>query len=188
MPHRAVLPVPQVLSLIARLLPVLFLESRFGLTALIFQTYLRTMGVGRGNPVSSQQSSLLSKLYNAETEDIGYLLRAGSSGGAGPKLPMTSQSVTNVAEKYGLNIDSIPININKSIGGVFGQTSSDGTISLYRNAFTNEERLARTLAHEIFHVDQISDNGYPKSVAEFRQYEADAQEYENEWWESVSGS
>ena len=77
---------------------------------------------------------------------------------------MTDACVCEVAEKYGIDISDLDINIDKSRIGYFGSTAPDESITLTRDAFSNEEQLARTLAHESFHVGQIqSGMGYPET-------------------------
>ncbi len=149
-------------------------------------TYLQAGGIGRGAWALPGQQSLIKSLYNAEVSDLSYLLRSGSASAGGPRLPMNMQSVQAVAEKYGLDTTGIPFNINKAIAGVAGEATPNGTVNLYRDAFANEEQLARTLAHEIFHTGQIQANGYPRTVEEFAQYEAEAQAFEDQWWEGAS--
>jgi predicted metalloprotease with PDZ domain len=95
---------------------------------------------------------------------------------------MSMDSVWAAAEKYGLDTLGIPIRIDKNIAGLGGQTMPDRSVRLYRGAFTNEEQLARTLAHEFFHRGQILRNGYPRTPQEFESYEAEARAYEEAWW------
>lgn len=156
------------------------------LTNTIWVTYLRAEGIGQEGPALPGERALISRLYDAETENLGYLMRSVSAGGSGSKLPMNMNSVESVSEKYGLDLRGIPINIDKRIGGVYRETTPEGTVNLYRNAFTSEEQLARTLAHEAFHVGQIAVNGYPEDIEEFINYEAEAQAYEAEWWASAT--
>jgi hypothetical protein len=42
---------------------------------------------------------------------------------------------------------------------LYGHTPDSGNITLYPDAFANEETLATTLGHEITHVYQISNFG-----------------------------
>src|ERR1700689_925830 len=99
-----------------------------------------------------------------ESENQARLMSTGSAG-SGPRLPMTESSVQEVARKYGIDISNIDIRIAKSRVGYFGSTAPDGSIILTRDAFLNEEQLARTLEHERFHsVEQIGAGmGYPQT-------------------------
>jgi hypothetical protein len=73
--------------------------------------------------------------------------------------------------------------INKARVDPAGITAPDGTITLGRGAFANEEELARTLAHERFHVDQIRGGmGYPETYDAGNAWESAAQEFEDSWW------
>jgi hypothetical protein len=94
--------------------------------------------------------------------------------------------VCDVADKYGLDLSTLRININKSVIGLSGSTARNETITLYRDAFTNEEELARTIAHERFHVvDQLrAGMPYPESYAYGSAWERAAREFEELWWAS----
>lgn len=77
------------------------------------------------------------------------LLRSGG-GGSSARLPMTPECVCQVANKYGVDISDVNIDINKSRVGYYGSTAPDQTITLTRSAFSSEEQLARMLTHERF--------------------------------------
>lgn len=112
------------------------------------------------------------------------LLSTGASG-AGRRLPMNMQTVCETACKYDIDISDVTIKINKGRAGYAGSTGPDGTITLTRSAFTNEEQLARTLFHERFHVDQIRGGmGYPTSRAAAGPWEDAAVAAESSWWAS----
>jgi hypothetical protein len=66
---------------------------------------------------------------------------------------------------------------------MFGQTTRDGVLHLYPNAFRSEEELVRTLGHERTHVWQVKTYAYPNDdeVAEF--YEDAAKATEAQWWD-----
>lgn len=74
----------------------------------------------------------------------------------------------------------------KSLDGVAGITGPDEAITLTRAAFRNEEMLARTLAHERYHVVEQLRGGmaYPGTMRAARPYEDAAQAFEDEWWSS----
>jgi hypothetical protein len=115
--------------------------------------------------------------------NTGDALLSTASSGAGKALPMNMQTVCEVGCKYNVDISDVTININKARAGYAGSTASDGTITLTRSAFANEEQLARTLAHERFHVDQIrSGMGYPTSYDASNAWEQAARAYEDDWW------
>jgi hypothetical protein len=72
--------------------------------------------------------------------------------------------------------------------GLYGSSSAGGKITLTRDAFRNEEQLARTLAHETHHVGQLRGGmGYPKDYDSGNAWETAAQAYENGWW-ATTGS
>lgn len=66
-------------------------------------------------------------------------------------LPSTNDVTTSVVSAKVAST----VKIDKSRVGYYGSTSPTETITLTRDAFRNEEQLARTLKHERFHVDHI---------------------------------
>jgi RHS repeat-associated protein len=115
-------------------------------------------------------------------------LLSKSASGSGGRLPMTMECVCQIAGKYGIDISDVKVKIDKSRAGYFGSTSSKGEVTLTRDAFRNEEQLARTLAHERFHVDQIrSGMGYPTTYDAGNAWESAAQSFEDDWW-ATTGS
>ncbi|MER5778291.1 polymorphic toxin-type HINT domain-containing protein [Streptomyces sp. NPDC002039] len=118
--------------------------------------------------------------------DVEPALQNKNTAGSGPKLPMTMDCVCQIAKKYGIDISNIKVKIDKSRMGYYGSTSPDSVITLTRSAFRNEEQLARTLAHERFHVDQIrSGMGYPNDYNSGNAWETAAQGFEDHWWETI---
>jgi hypothetical protein len=116
-------------------------------------------------------------------EDVGAELLSTAPRGTGAKLPITMDSVRDIAAKYGVDISDVTIRLERSRIGYFGSTAPDGTVALARPAFANEEQLARTLAHERFHVDQIrAGMGYPTTYNAANEWELAAQAFEEEWW------
>jgi hypothetical protein len=103
--------------------------------------------------------------------------------GSGSTLPMNWDSVNAVSEKYGIDLSENELNINNAIAGARGSTAPDGTISLYRGAFDNEETLAKTLMHEQFHVGQLAEGmDYPDVYDPYSPWEIDAENYASDWW------
>jgi RHS repeat-associated protein len=111
------------------------------------------------------------------------LFRPAGSGWGG-RLPMNYQSVSQVAEKYDIDISGLAIKFNKARIDPAGITAPDETITLGRGAFADEEQLARTLAHERYHVVNQLRAGwpYPATRAAAAPYEEAATEFENWWW------
>jgi hypothetical protein len=106
------------------------------------------------------------------------------------KILMTMDNVTAVADKYGIDIDGVEVVIDKVRGGsgpgkeLYGVTTPDGRIILTRDAFVDEEQLARTLAHERFHLDDIrSGLQVPYNPRMLRAWEKRAYAYEKQWWQ-----
>ena len=83
------------------------------------------------------------------------LLSRGAAGVGGRRLPMTTEQVEQIAEKYGIDISGVDVRMDKSRIGFYGSTAPNGKVTLTRSAFLSEEQLARTLAHERYHVEQI---------------------------------
>ncbi|MGV9317303.1 hypothetical protein ACWDR0_34800, partial [Streptomyces sp. NPDC003691] len=113
-------------------------------------------------------------------------LQSRNRAGSGPRMPMTMECVCQVASKYNIDISGIKIKIDKSRAGYYGSTAPDQSITLTRDAFRSEEQLARTLAHERFHVDQIRNGmGYPKEYDAANAWEDAATNFENWWWDNM---
>jgi hypothetical protein len=116
-----------------------------------------------------------------ESDEV--LLRAVRRPRNGPPMPMTMDSVRNIATRYSVDLKGIRVNINKSVRGLCGSTPSATKINLYRDAFHDEEQLARTLAHERFHVEQIKRGApIPSDEATLSAWEDEAYAHEDEWW------
>ena len=96
---------------------------------------------------------------------------------------MKMGSVRDVADRWGVDLKGIRVEINKSRAGIRGITGPDQKIQLCRGAFENEEQLARTLAHERFHVEQLrSGVSYPKTKEAAQPFENEAYDFEDQWW------
>jgi len=105
--------------------------------------------------------------------------------GAGPRMPINSSSVTQIAEKYGIDISDVRVTINDRVSGLCGTTRPDGSVTLYRTAFQSEEDLARTLEHERFHVQELRQGRpYPADDEAAVAFEDRAYAHENQWWEN----
>ena len=114
------------------------------------------------------------------------LLRPAATGGVGKRLPMTMECVCRIAAKYKVPIDGLVIRINKAKDGFAGSTGPNGAITLTRAAFRSEEQLARTLAHERHHVEQLRRGmGYPEGYDATNRWEETAIAFENWWWEHM---
>jgi hypothetical protein len=107
----------------------------------------------------------------------------------GRKILMTRENVEAVAAKFGIDIADVEIIIAKSRSGggpgreLYGITTPDGRITLTRDAFIDEEQLARTLAHERFHLEEIRSGGQvPYNPRKLRAWEERAYAYERQWW------
>jgi hypothetical protein len=107
----------------------------------------------------------------------------------GKKILMTMDNVQAVAAKYGIDLKGVRLKIDKVRGGLgpgkelFGMTGPDGKVTLTRDAFMSEEELARTLAHERFHVDEVrSGLPYPLDDIAREAWEQRAKAFEAQWW------
>jgi hypothetical protein len=108
----------------------------------------------------------------------------------GKKILMNMDNVRTVAAKYGIDTDRVRVVIDKVRGGsgpgkeFYGVTTPDGRIILTRDAFSDEEQLARTLAHERFHLEDIRKGlRVPAMRKQLDEWEKRAYAYENQWWE-----
>ena len=90
----------------------------------------------------------------------------------------------SIAAKYGIDISRLDIRLgDKSLRGVCGRTLPDGAVVLFPAGFRSEEDLARTLAHEKFHHDEIAaGKPFPRDAVELDQWEDRAYAHEEEWW------
>lgn len=101
---------------------------------------------------------------------------------------MNMDTVNSVADKYGIDVSESDISINKSIAGLRGSTSPDQSIVLYRGAFENEEQLAKTLVHELYHVTDLQAGmPYPATYDAGAAFEQAAEDFANAWWERLHG-
>ncbi|MER7271773.1 WXG100 family type VII secretion target [Micromonospora carbonacea] len=107
--------------------------------------------------------------------------------GSDPRMPMSMESVQDIAAKYGIDVSGIPFSINNRISGVCGVTKPDQSVTLCREAFRSEEDLARTLEHERFHVSELREGRpYPTTRGEADAFEDRAYAHEEQWWNSHS--
>ncbi|MEV5821194.1 WXG100 family type VII secretion target [Micromonospora haikouensis] len=105
--------------------------------------------------------------------------------GSGPRMPMSMESVQDIAAKYGIDVSGIPFTINNRMSGVCGVTKPDRSVTLCREAFRSEEDLARTLEHERFHVSELREGRpYPTTRSEADAFEDRAYAHEEQWWNS----
>jgi hypothetical protein len=114
-----------------------------------------------------------------------HLPRTGSAAAdAGGRLPQDMNLVKRIAAQAGVGLDGVKLEIRKSAPrqGMFGQTTREGVIRLFPNAFRSEEELVKTLGHERTHVWQVKTYGYP-TKAQREQFEASARATEAQWWD-----
>jgi RHS repeat-associated protein len=141
------------------------------------------MRAGTKNGLTLGSAAVPIKLPKFLRGSSGGLKRTGGNAPRAAKLPMNMDSVTSVAAKFGVDIAGVTIKINKARDGMAGVTLPNQTIHLTRAAFRSEELLARTLAHEMFHVGQIrSGMPYPKVGENTARWEEPAYEFEDSWW------
>lgn len=99
------------------------------------------------------------------------------------RLPINMDTVNAVAEKYGLDVSNMNISFAKASRSFYGATGPDGTTVLARPAFSSEEQLVRTLAHEQYHVWQLEGGmKYPAFYDPNSSWEVAAAEYEDQYW------
>ncbi|MFG1759758.1 WXG100 family type VII secretion target [Micromonospora echinofusca] len=117
----------------------------------------------------------------AEPDALNRVRRRGS----GPRMPMTMESVHAVAAKYDIDLSGVRLTINNRLSGLCGVTRADLSVMLCREAFRSEEDLARTLAHERFHVSELREGRpYPTKEHDFEAFEDRAYAHEEQWWNS----
>lgn len=69
--------------------------------------------------------------------------------------------------------------------GYTGHAWPDGArVTLYPDAFENNEQLLRTIVHELVHVRQVRGGGAPSDSVELARREREAYAEEEKWWQS----
>jgi RHS repeat-associated protein len=143
------------------------------------------VGLVGGAIVGGEVIGAVGDFLGSAAEGDAGLLRVSGPEGSGPSLPMNWDSINAVSEKYGIDLSDNEVGIDSSIAGLRGSTAEDGSITLYRGAFENEETLAKTLVHEQFHVGQLADGmPYPSAYDPNSPFETAAEEYAQQWWQS----
>jgi uncharacterized protein YukE len=133
---------------------------------------------------------LMARLRSAGRPGTGLFREGDGIVRNGKKILMERTNVLAVAEKYGIDMDGVKFSLDKIRRGsgpgkeFYGVTMPDGEIKLARDAFMDEEQLARTLAHERFHLDELrSGMQFPWDEAGRAAYESRAYAYEERWWQ-----
>lgn len=140
--------------------------------------------VRRGGELIDELKAILGRMRQG-AEEFPALHRV-SRRGAGPIQLYNMDSVRTIAAKYGIDVSRLKLVLgDKKYRGECAYTRPDGSVELYVPAFRSEEDLARTLAHEKFHVDELAaGNPYPRTRAETEAWEDRAYAYEDSWWEN----
>lgn len=105
-------------------------------------------------------------------------------------LPKTASTIGSALAAGAIDVpDGIVIEIDEDPDlcgrGLYGYTWPDGfRITLYCDAFTDDEQLLRTLVHELVHVRQVRAGGAPSNSVEIAEYEREAYAEEEQWWKS----
>ncbi|MFD0524469.1 hypothetical protein [Paractinoplanes durhamensis] len=133
---------------------------------------------------------LIARLRGSRGLEHGLLREGDGIVRNGRKILMSRDNVLALAKKYGIDMKGVQLSIDKFRRGggpgkeFYGATMPDGEIKLARDAFMDEEQLARTLAHERFHLDELRQGlPFPWTEAARRAYEARAYAHEERWWQ-----
>ncbi|MFC7531843.1 WXG100 family type VII secretion target [Actinoplanes sp. GCM10030250] len=123
---------------------------------------------------------ILTRLSRAPEPSLNRVQKRGT----GPVKLFTLDSVREVATKYGIDVAGLNISLgSKTVRGICGRTLPDGSVVLFPTAFRSEENLARTLAHERFHHDELAaGRPFPEDAADFDAFEDRAYAHEEQWW------
>jgi len=137
---------------------------------------------GKIGELIEEIKKLLARLGRRSEEPV---LNRVKKRGAGPIKLFNLDSVRAIAEKYGIDVSTLDISLGDvKIRGVCGRTNPDGSIVLFPAGFRSEEDLARTLAHEKFHHDEIAaGKPFPTNNVELDQWEDRAYAHEEQWWD-----
>lgn len=141
--------------------------------------HLRGMTGKLGDAIEAIKK-LLTRLRRSEPSNLDRVKKRG----AGPVQLFKMESVRKIAAKYGIDITDLNISLGSvKTRGICGRTLPNGSIVLFPTGFRSEEDLARTLAHEKFHHDELaSGKQFPKTEHEFDDFEDRAYAYEEQWW------
>ncbi|GIE76259.1 hypothetical protein Aph02nite_22090 [Actinoplanes philippinensis] len=127
----------------------------------------------------------------AEDLEIGLFRTGDGIVRNGVRILMTRENVLAVAAKFGIDMKGVRFGLDKIRKGAgpgrefYGVTMPNGDIKLARDAFMSEEQLARTLAHERFHLDELRRGvAFPWKEADRAASEVRAFAYEEQWWQS----
>ncbi|MGI5352663.1 putative T7SS-secreted protein [Streptomyces sp. CA-250714] len=107
------------------------------------------------------------------------------------QVAMQKRVVNQVAQEAGVGLEGVKVKINRDVELIgrhlYGHTSPDGVITLYPDAFSTPENLARTLGHERMHVMQIAIHGPATSLAQEAAWERAAYAAEDQFWNYYNG-
>jgi hypothetical protein len=100
---------------------------------------------------------------------------------------MDARAVMAAAAEAGIGLDGIDVELVEDDelagSGLYGYTYPDGrTISLYPDAFEDEEQLVKTLGHDRIHAYQFAVLGAPRDSWRAIEYEHAACATEEDWW------
>ncbi|ASJ57517.1 hypothetical protein BP422_11745 [Brevibacillus formosus] len=101
---------------------------------------------------------------------------------------MQLKEVKRIAEQAGVGLDGVKLNIIRDPDMLqfpyAGWANPNGKeIQLYPNAFTNEEQLVKTLAHERTHIFQVRLYGQATDDKMLRLFEDGAYDIEDTFWD-----
>jgi hypothetical protein len=103
-------------------------------------------------------------------------------------LPMNASTLQSVASAAELALPDDVVfvldeNPDLTGSGYAGHTWPDGRrVTLYPDAFEDEEQLARTIVHELVHVRQVRAQGVPRDTLDLVEREREAYDEEEAWW------
>jgi len=150
---------------------------------------LRNLG-GMMRRLGEIVQDLIAPLRSARGPEKGLFREGDGIVRNGRKVLMSRENVLAVADKYGIDMSGVAFTLDKYRRGrgpgreFFGATMPDGQLKFARDAFADEEQLARTIAHERFHLDELrGGRAFPWDEGERKAYEARAYEYEERWWQ-----
>ncbi len=103
-------------------------------------------------------------------------------------LPMNASTLQSVAAAGHVELPDdvlfvLDDNPDLKGSGLAGHTWPDGRrVTLYPDAFEDEEQLARTIVHELVHVRQTQARGAPRDTLDLAEREREAYDEEEAWW------
>jgi hypothetical protein len=101
------------------------------------------------------------------------------------RLVASFDNLEKVAAKFGIDLDGVKISIDRNkVSAYDGETFRNGSVKIYVPGFDDDLNLAKTLVHELYHVNHQVRRGipFPKPGEDTAPWEKPAEEWVEQWW------